>query len=300
MSQVTVTTEQVHELIEQLAAMTAAASITPEIVANIFEKMRNLNDQEKVKLVAFSEAFIAELDERYSDIKRESTDSEAKEILIEADNGVIIVKVDSTGADFKFLKKNGKNVATEDQIPSVPTLDAIIGENPSNSHTPSTQAVKTYVDRTVENSKSDYPISEEATSSQEEEAVFGKDDGTEPYAKIGSYGMMAKEYLNMRGEPVIPVKDTSIGELPSPTKVPTSQAVADYVNARGGSHVSCSTTLLETSEVIYGNDDETERYVCFGTYGIKAVGYFDMQGNPIGGGSVSVQTIFGKNYLVFG
>ena len=61
MSQVTITTEQVHELIEQLAAMTAAASITPEIVANIFEKMRNLNDQEREKVIAVAEAKIAEI-----------------------------------------------------------------------------------------------------------------------------------------------------------------------------------------------------------------------------------------------
>lgn len=61
MSQVTITTEQVHELIEQLAAMTAAASITPEIVANIFEKMRNLNDQERLKVIEIAEAKIAEI-----------------------------------------------------------------------------------------------------------------------------------------------------------------------------------------------------------------------------------------------
>lgn len=235
-----------------------------------------------------------------SGIERQSTQSEDDAIVVTDNNGNVVGTVDVQGLDFISIKKNGVVVATINDIPSVPALDTSIGDNPSNSHTSSTKAVKDYVDRTVENSKSDYPISEETTSSQEQEAVFGKDDGTEPYVKIGPYGMMAKEYLNMRGEPVIPVKDTSIGELPSPTKVPTSQAVADYVYARGGSHVSCSTTLLETSEVIYGNDDETERYVCFGTYGIKAVGYFDMQGNPIGGGSVSVQTISGKNYLVFG
>ena len=61
MSQNTVTTEQVHELIEQMAAMTAAASITPEIVANIFEKMRNLNDQERLKVIEIAEAKIAEI-----------------------------------------------------------------------------------------------------------------------------------------------------------------------------------------------------------------------------------------------
>ena len=64
MAEVTVTTEQVHELIQQLAAMTAAASITPEIVANIFERMRNLNDQERLKVIAVAEAYIEEIQEQ--------------------------------------------------------------------------------------------------------------------------------------------------------------------------------------------------------------------------------------------
>ena len=61
MSIVTVTTEQVHELIQQLAAQTVAASITPEMVANIFENMRQLNDQERLKVIAVAEAYIEQI-----------------------------------------------------------------------------------------------------------------------------------------------------------------------------------------------------------------------------------------------
>ena len=61
MSIVTVTTEQVHELIQQLAAQTVAASITPEMVANILENMRQLNDQERLKVIAVAEEYIAEI-----------------------------------------------------------------------------------------------------------------------------------------------------------------------------------------------------------------------------------------------
>lgn len=61
MSIVTVTTEQVRELIQQLAAQTVAASITPEMVANILENMRQLNDQERLKVIAIAEAYIAEI-----------------------------------------------------------------------------------------------------------------------------------------------------------------------------------------------------------------------------------------------
>ena len=232
--------------------------------------------------------------EGLDNISKQSTQSEEQAIIYETDRGVQVGKIDSTGADFANLKRGGQKVA---RMSDLPTKDSSITENPSTTNVPTTKAVKEYVDA---NAMGDLPISKESAQSEDEEFIASNDAGTDTYAKVGPYGMMAKEYLNMRGEPVIPVKDESIGEQPSPNKVPTSQAVADYVNARGGSHVSCSTTLLETSEVIYCNDDETERYVCVGAYGIKAVGYFDMQGNPIGGGSVSVQTISGKKYLVFG
>lgn len=56
-----VTSKQVKEMIDQLAAMTAAASITPEIVASIFEKMRNLNDQEREKVIKVATEYIEEI-----------------------------------------------------------------------------------------------------------------------------------------------------------------------------------------------------------------------------------------------
>lgn len=58
-----VTSNQVKEMIDQLAAMTAAASITPEIVASIFEKMRNLNDQEREKVIKVATEYIEEIRE---------------------------------------------------------------------------------------------------------------------------------------------------------------------------------------------------------------------------------------------
>ena len=295
MSQVTITTEQVHELIEQLAAMTAAASITPGIVANIFEKMRNLNDQEKVKLVAFSEAFIAELDERYSDIKREYTASEDKEIRIETDNGVLLCKVDPTGADFKFLRKNGKNVATEDQIPSVPTLDTIIGDNPSNSHTPSSKAVKEY----VEAHSDDYPIDKESTQSEDEEQVWGNNAETQEYVKIGPYGMKSKAYLDMQGNSII---EGEIGDTPSTAHAPSVKAVKDYVGEHGTGDLPIEKTAISSPEehVVIRNSADTEDVFKVTDEGLRVKSIKDLQGNPIGGINVSVQTISGKNYLVFG
>lgn len=56
-----VTTEQVREAIEQLAAMVAAASISPQTVANILEMLRKLTDQEREKVIAIAEAKIKEI-----------------------------------------------------------------------------------------------------------------------------------------------------------------------------------------------------------------------------------------------
>ena len=212
MNQVTVTTEEVHELIVQMAAMTAAASITPEIVANIFEKMRNLNDQEREKVIAVAEAFIARL--LRIGIGSEVTESEIDEIRIETDGGTLVVKIDANGADFADIKRGGNQVATINQLP---TRDTSIGDIPSNTHVPTTKAVKEYVDA---NAMGDLPIQKTGISSPEE-----------------------------------------------------------YVAIRNSA---------DTEDVFKATDE-----------GVRVKSLKDMQGNPIGGISVSVQTISGKNYLVF-
>lgn len=70
-----VTSNQVKEMIDQLAAMTAAASITPEIVASIFEKMRNLNDQEREKVIKVATEYIEEIRETGVDAEKCHTDN---------------------------------------------------------------------------------------------------------------------------------------------------------------------------------------------------------------------------------
>lgn len=53
-----ITYRQVEELIEQLAAMTVAASITPETVANIFGKMLGLTEQEQARVMQMAQRYI--------------------------------------------------------------------------------------------------------------------------------------------------------------------------------------------------------------------------------------------------
>ena len=276
MSIVTVTTEQVHELIQQLAAQTVAASITPEMVANIFEKMRNLNDQEREKVIAVTEAYIARL--LNMGISSENIQSLDKEIIIETDEGKLIVRINSEGADFLDIKLAGNQVATTNQIP---TRDSSIGSTPSNTHVPTTKAVKEYVDA---NSVSNFPINNAATSDSEEEFILQNDAGTEQYAKAGTYGIKAPAYRDMQGNNVIPVKDSSIGDNPSNSHVPTTQAVKTYVDNNAGIGnlpISGETTASSDEEFIVGNDNLSQEYFKAGSYGIKAKKYLDMNGKDI-------------------
>lgn len=238
--------------------------------------------------------------EELDNISKQSAQSEEQAVVFETDGGVQVGKIDANGADFVNLKKNGQNVATENQIPSVPTLDTSIGSSPSNSHTPSTKAVKEYVDDNIPEVP-EYPIETETTQSEAEEQVWCNDAETQEYVKVGSYGMKSKAYLDMQGDSII---DDEIGNTPSISHAPSAKAVADYFEAHGGGGtgdfpISKESILSENEEQVWGNNAGTQEYVKIGPYGMKSKAYLDMNGNPIGGGSVSVQTISGKNYLVF-
>ena len=148
-------------------------------------------------------------------------------------------------------------------------------------------------------------IERQTTQSEEDALVFTTDGGVE----VGKIDPTGADFTNLKreGQQVarmsdLPTKDTSIGDNPSTTNVPTTKAVKDYVDAHSGGDypIETETTSSEDEEVYFGNNAGTVASVKIGPYGIKAVRFFDMQGNPIGGGgSVSVQTISGKNYLVF-
>ncbi|MDO4801707.1 MAG: hypothetical protein Q4A15_06045, partial [Prevotellaceae bacterium] len=88
-----ITSAQVKEAIDQLAAMTAAASITPEAVASVMEKLRNLTDAERQQIVEVASAYLTEIN------------TKSQEWL----NRLL-----STGgpAD-KIITKNGSNVQSE-------------------------------------------------------------------------------------------------------------------------------------------------------------------------------------------
>ena len=227
---------------------------------------------------ADNQADIAGLKSKTGEISKQSTESEEEAVIYETDGGVQVGKIDANGADFANLKRGGQQVA---RMSDLPTKDSSIGENPSTTNVPTTKAVKDYVDA---HSGGDYPIETETTSSEDEEQVWGNDEETQEYVKIGSYGMKSKEYLDMSGNSVIPTKDTAIGETPSQINIPTSKAVADYVATHGGGnpHISDETIQSDVQEIIFGNSAETQEYVRAGNYGLKAKGYYDLEGNKIG------------------
>lgn len=238
-----------------------------------------LNASDLNELVAQVNAYIAEINATLeaaiasstSGIERQTAQSEEQAIVYETDGGVQVGKIDANGADFTNLKRGGQQVARMSDLPAVPTLDTSIDSSPSNSHTPSTKAVKDYVDA----NSGDYPIEKESTQSESEEQVWGNDAETQEYVKIGSYGIKSKAYLDMSGNNVIPVKDTAIGEMPSQANVPTSKAVADYVSAHGGGGtgdlpISKEDTQSDTEEQVWSNNEGTDTYAKINNTGLSA------------------------------
>lgn len=231
---------------------------------------------------------------KLDNISKQSTQSEEEAIIYETDGGVQVGKIDANGADFTNLKRGGQQVA---RMSDLPTKDSSIGENPSTTNIPTTKAVKDYVDA---NSGDDYPIDTETTSSEVEEQVWGNDAETQEYAKIGDYGIKAKAYLDMQGNSII---EGEIGDTPSTSHAPSAKAVKDYVDEHGGGtgDLPIEETAISSPEelVVIRNSADTEDVFKVTDEGLRVKSIKDMQGNPIGGISVSVQTISGKKYLVF-
>lgn len=128
--------------------------------------------------------------EGLDNISKESTQSEEDAIIYETNGGTQVGKIDANGADFTNLKCGGQQVARMSDLPTVPTLDTSIDSSPSNSHTPSTKAVKDYVD---EHGTGDLPISQEVAETENK------------YIAIE----------NNRGEDVLIVTDNGVKELRS-------------------------------------------------------------------------------------
>ena len=97
----TVTTEQVREAIEQLAAMVAAGSISPQTVADILEMMRNLNDQERLKVIDTGEAYIQEI---------LNTGIPAEKVSID-DNSNVKVAIEDLRSAFSILQGSYEDVS---------------------------------------------------------------------------------------------------------------------------------------------------------------------------------------------
>lgn len=133
-----VTSNQVKEMIDQLAAMTAAASITPEIVASIFEKMRNLNDQEREKVIKVATEYIEEIKETGVDADKCRTRNESN-VQADLDNlnqnvnmlGIEMESLSNRKLDVKVVSKNGINYISISMGTSAPTeygTSAILGK----------------------------------------------------------------------------------------------------------------------------------------------------------------------------
>lgn len=174
-------------------------AISKEFIPHTELKASDLNE-----LVAQVNAYIAEINAALeaaiasstSGIERQATQSEEQAIVYETNEGVQVGIIDANGADFANLKRGGQQVA---RMSDLPTKDSSIGENPSQTNVPTTKAVKDYVDA---NAMGNLPISEESTHSENEEFVVSNDAGTDTYAKVGPYGVKAKVYMDLQGNPI--------------------------------------------------------------------------------------------------
>lgn len=189
--------------------------------------------------------------EKLDNISKQSTQSEEQAIIYETDGGVQVGKIDANGADFINLKRGGQQVARMTDLPTVPTLDTSIGDNPSNSHTPSTKAVKDYVD-----GRSTDKISDIEGEVDTDEVIFADNENTEQYASIGRYGVKAKAYYDNNGRQIKGMETTPI----------TNVKIED-----------------DTEEEIWSNENGNDVYVKIGNYGLKAKNITDLNGKPIGG-----------------
>lgn len=177
-------------------------AISKEFIPHTELKASDLNE-----LVAQVNGYIAEINAALqaaivsstSGIERQTTQSEEDALVFTTDGGVEVGKIDSTGADFTNLKRGGQQVARMSDLPIVPTISTdISADASSNTKTASPKAVKDYVDA----HQTDIPATKETTESETEEVEFGNDAGTQQYVKIGDYGMKAKAYLDMNGNPI--------------------------------------------------------------------------------------------------
>lgn len=219
---------------------------------------------------------IAGIKSKTDSISKQSSESEEEAIIYETDGGTQVGKIDSNGADFTNLKRGGQQVA---RMSDLPTKDTSIGDTPSTTNVPTTKAVKDYVDA---HSGGDYPIDKESTQSETEEQVWGNDAETLEYAKIGSYGMKSKAYLDMQGDSII---ESEIGDSPCTSHAPSVKAVKDYVDMHSVGNLPISNKEIQedSEEQIWGNGSGNDVYVKIGSYGLKAKNITDIDGNPIGG-----------------
>lgn len=123
---------------------------------------------------------LAELKNKTEDISKKVIETEEDYISIEDNNGNEVFHIDENGLDAKNLKSNGKEVLTEHQdISGLATKKEVENKQDKISQ-----------------------IAQNTTTSDEEEQSWESDDEREKYASIGSYGIKAKGFFDLKGNPI--------------------------------------------------------------------------------------------------
>jgi ElaB/YqjD/DUF883 family membrane-anchored ribosome-binding protein len=144
--------------------------------------------------------------------------------------------------------------AAEDASGYLADLQEAIADLPDGQAV-SAQVAVNQTDITGLKSKTD-SISKQSTESEEEAYIFETDGGTQ----VGKIDANGADFTNLKrgGQQVarmsdLPTKDTSIGDTPSTTHVPTTKAVKDYVDANSGGDypIETESTSSDTEEQVW-------------------------------------------------
>lgn len=158
------------------------AEVDSRIGAKIEDYDREFNSKESARdaatqIISQEAAKLTDLEREVTDLERkadnisaEEAESEVDEIVIEDKDGNEVAKINAEGADFKNLKSNGESVLTDFDVAEIKEKVEDIDATKSEA--------------------------------EEEEQVWGNDEETEDYVKIGSYGIKAKAYLGLNGQPI--------------------------------------------------------------------------------------------------
>ena len=207
-------------------------------------------------------------------------------------NGDVEVAIAEQSAQFEALSEETSEAVTSASQSARDAKQYLADLQEAITGLPDGQAVSAQVaineaDIAGLKSKTD-SISKQSTQSEEQAIIYETDGGVQvgkidangaDFANLKRGGQQVARMLDL---PTVPTIDTTIGDSPSQTNVPSTKAVKTYVDNNIPDYpIDEETTSSEAEEQVWGNNAETQEYVKIGSYGMKSKAYLDMNGDSI-------------------